>query len=257
MSLWRHGDFLRLWSAQTISQFGSQITMLALPLVALLVLDVSAFQFAVLATVEWLPWLLFSLPVGAWVDRVHRRPVLVLADLARGAALLSIPIAYWLDALTLGQLYVVGFATGVLTAEDDSPVRIWEEEEVMMVRTVADHLAVGISNARLFRQVEEQAITDELTGLYNRRYLQKCLEREVQFAQRSGQTLSLVLFDLDYLKRINDSFGHIVGDLDFKSVAEKAEALTPVPGGVGPITDVWLLRNTAEAAELRAGIGRR
>jgi MFS family permease len=115
LSLWRHGDFLRLWSAQTISQFGSQITLLALPLVALLVLDASAFQVAVLATVEWLPWLLVSLPAGAWVDRVRRRPVLILADLGRGAALLSIPIAYWLDALTLGQLYVVGFATGVLT----------------------------------------------------------------------------------------------------------------------------------------------
>jgi MFS family permease len=115
LSLWRNADFLRLWSAQTISQLGSQITALALPLVALLLLDASAFEVAVLAMVEWLPWLLFSLPVGAWVDRVHRRPVLIVADVARGAALLSIPIAYWLDALTLGQLYVVGFATGVLT----------------------------------------------------------------------------------------------------------------------------------------------
>src|SRR5215208_5322064 len=115
MSLWRNVDFLRLWSAQTISQFGSQITGLALPLVALLVLDASAFQVAALATVEWLPWLLFSLPAGAWVDRVHRRPVLVVADLGRGVALLSVPIAYWLEALTLWQLYVVGFTTGVLT----------------------------------------------------------------------------------------------------------------------------------------------
>jgi MFS family permease len=115
VSLWRNADFLRLWTAQSISQIGSQITALALPLVALLLLDASAFEVATLAMVEWLPWLLFSLPVGAWVDRVHRRPVLILADLARGVALLSIPIAYWLDALTLGQLYVVGFATGALT----------------------------------------------------------------------------------------------------------------------------------------------
>jgi MFS family permease len=106
---------MRLWSAQTISQFGSQVTVLALPLVAILVLDASAFEVAALTTVEWLPWLLFSLPAGVWVDRMRRRPVLILADLGRGAALLSIPIAYWLDALTLGQLYVVGFATGVLT----------------------------------------------------------------------------------------------------------------------------------------------
>jgi MFS family permease len=115
MSLWQNRDFLRFWSAQSISQLGSQITALALPLVALLLLDASPFEVAVLATVEWLPWLLFSLPVGAWIDRVHRRPVLILADLARGVALLSVPVAYWLDALTLGQLYVVAFATGVLT----------------------------------------------------------------------------------------------------------------------------------------------
>src|SRR5919108_1851082 len=107
MSLWRNGDFLRLWSAQSISQLGSQLTGLALPLAALLVLHASATEVAVLAALEWTPWLLFSLPVGAWVDRVHRRPVLILADLGRGVALLSVPVAHWLGALTLWQLYAV------------------------------------------------------------------------------------------------------------------------------------------------------
>src|ERR687887_1304355 len=115
MSLWRNGDFLRLWSAQSISQLGSQLTGLALPLAALLVLHASATEVAVLAALEWTPWLLFSLPVGAWVDRVYRRPILVAADIGRGIALLSVPAAYAADALTLGQLYVVAFATGVLT----------------------------------------------------------------------------------------------------------------------------------------------
>jgi MFS family permease len=115
LSLWRNRDFLRLWSAQTISQFGSQITVLALPLAAILVLDASAFQVAALTTVEWLPWLLFSLPAGVWVDRLPRRKVLVVTDLGRAAALISIPIAYAFDALTLGQLYAVGFVAGTLT----------------------------------------------------------------------------------------------------------------------------------------------
>ncbi len=115
MSLWRNRDFLRLWSAQTISVFGSQITMLALPLAAILVLDASATEVAVLAALEWLPWLLFSLPVGALVDRMRRRPVLVLADVGRAAALLSVPAAYAADVLTLEQLYAVGFVTGVMT----------------------------------------------------------------------------------------------------------------------------------------------
>jgi MFS family permease len=115
MSLWRNADFLRLWSAQTVSQFGTQITLLALPLAAILILDASATEVAVLAALEWLPWLLISLPVGALVDRMRRRPVLVLADIGRAIGLLSVPAAYGLDALTMWHLYAVGFATGVLT----------------------------------------------------------------------------------------------------------------------------------------------
>jgi MFS family permease len=113
--LWRHADFLRLWGASTVSQLGSQITLIALPLVAVLVLDASAFQVALLTTFDFLPFLLFSLPAGVWVDRLARRPILIVTDLARAAVLLSIPIAYGLDVLTLGQLYVVGFLVGVLT----------------------------------------------------------------------------------------------------------------------------------------------
>jgi MFS family permease len=106
---------MRLWSAQTISQFGSQITLLALPLAAIVVLDASAFEVAALSAAEGAPWLLFSLPVGAWVDRVLRKPILVVADVGRALVLLSVPLAYALDALTIWQLYAVGFATGVLT----------------------------------------------------------------------------------------------------------------------------------------------
>jgi MFS family permease len=115
MSLWRNRDFLRLWSAQSISQLGTQITGLALPLAALLVLHASAAEVAVLAALEWTPWLLFSLPAGAWVDRMRRRPVLIVADVGRAAALFSVPAAYAADVLTLGHLYAVAFATGLLT----------------------------------------------------------------------------------------------------------------------------------------------
>jgi MFS family permease len=113
--LWRNGDFLRLWSGQTISQFGSQISGLALPLLAILVLDASAFEVAALGVAEFLPFILFSLPVGAWVDRLRRRPILIVADWGRAVALASIPVAYVLDSLSITQLYVVGFIVGVFT----------------------------------------------------------------------------------------------------------------------------------------------
>jgi MFS family permease len=113
--LWRHADFLKLWAAETVSQFGSQITGIALPLVAVLTLHATAFQVAALGTVDFLPFLLFSLPAGVWVDRLPRRPILVIADLGRAFALASVPLAAVLHHLTLGQLYVVGFVTGTLT----------------------------------------------------------------------------------------------------------------------------------------------
>ena len=113
--LWRQRDFIKLWSAETVSQFGTQFTLLALPLAAIDVLHASAFEVAALTTVEFLPFLLVSLPAGVWVDRMRRRPVLIVGDLARAALLASIPIAYAFDALSIGQLYVVAFLVGIAT----------------------------------------------------------------------------------------------------------------------------------------------
>jgi MFS family permease len=113
--LWRQGDFLKLWGAQSVSQFGSNISQIAIPLVAVLVLDATAFEVAALGTVEFLPFLLFTLPAGVWVDRLPRRPILVVADVGRALALGSIPFAAALHGLTLAQLYVAGFVTGTLT----------------------------------------------------------------------------------------------------------------------------------------------
>ena len=113
--LWRHGDFLKLWSATTVSQFGTQVSQLALPLVALLILDASAFEVAALGVVEFLPFLLFTLPAGVWVDRWPRRPVLIAGDLGRAALLATIPVAYVTDVLTLAQLFTVGFLVGICT----------------------------------------------------------------------------------------------------------------------------------------------
>jgi MFS family permease len=106
---------MSLWGAETISQFGSQVTFLALPLVAILVLHESTFKVALMTTVEFLPFLLFTLPAGVWVDRLRRRPILILGDLGRAVALLSVPIAHWLGVLTIWQLYAVGFAAGICT----------------------------------------------------------------------------------------------------------------------------------------------
>jgi MFS family permease len=114
-SLWRHADFMRLWSAETISQLGTQVTLLALPLTAILVLDATPFEVGVLTALEVAPFLLVGLPAGVWVDRMRRRPLLIAGDLVRAAALGTIPLAHALGQDSMAHLYGVAFVTGVAT----------------------------------------------------------------------------------------------------------------------------------------------
>ena len=114
-SLLRHPDFLKLWTAETVSVFGTAITQLALPLIAATVLDVTPFEFGLLTTIEFLPFILLSLPAGVWVDRLRRRPILIAGDIGRAIAIASIPVAFYFDVLTIWQLYIVGFINGCLT----------------------------------------------------------------------------------------------------------------------------------------------
>src|SRR3990170_3258219 len=105
--LWRHADFRRFWAAETVSQFGSQVTLLALPLMAAITLDASPFEMGLLTAMGTLPFLLVGLFVGVWVDRMRRRPIMVVADVGRAAVLLIIPVVAWLDRLNMGVLYAV------------------------------------------------------------------------------------------------------------------------------------------------------
>ncbi|HYL51244.1 MAG TPA: MFS transporter [Acidimicrobiia bacterium] len=114
-SLFRHRDFLHLWCAESVSQLGSQVSLLALPLVAITVLHATTFQVGALTAVEMSPFVLVGLPAGALVDRLPRRPVLVWCDIGRAVALSSIPITYAFDALSYAQLLAVVFVTGTLT----------------------------------------------------------------------------------------------------------------------------------------------
>jgi predicted MFS family arabinose efflux permease len=115
-SLWRHADFLKLWVGQTISELGSVVTRTAMPLVALLVLGGGPLEFALLVISESLAVLLVSLVAGAWVDRLRRRPLLIWADALRAVLLLSVPVAYALNALRMEQLYVVLFFVAAVGA---------------------------------------------------------------------------------------------------------------------------------------------
>jgi MFS family permease len=115
LGLFGDHDFRQLFLADTVSQIGTQVTMLALPLVAILALDARPLEVGVLAACEYAAFLLVGLPAGAWVDRMRRRSVLIVGDLGRAALLGSVPLAWWAGVLTMPQLYVVALLTGVFT----------------------------------------------------------------------------------------------------------------------------------------------
>jgi MFS family permease len=111
--LWRSPDFRRLWTSLTITAFGSQITNLALPLTAALLLQATPFQMGVLVALETLPFALVSLHAGVLLDRVRKLPIVIAADLGRGIVLLVIPAAAFTHVLSIEILYAVGFLCGV------------------------------------------------------------------------------------------------------------------------------------------------
>ena len=113
--LLRHADFRRLWAADALSQAGTQVTVIALPLLLIKVLDAGPFEVGLLTTCEFLAFLVVGLPAGVWVDRMRRRNVLLVADLVRGLLYGSLPLAWALDVLTLAQVYAVALVAGVCT----------------------------------------------------------------------------------------------------------------------------------------------
>ncbi|MFN8538869.1 MAG: MFS transporter [Thermomicrobiales bacterium] len=111
----KNADFIRLWIGQTVSLFGSQITTLALPLLAALTIGATPGQLGLLVAAGSLPDLLVSLVAGVWVDRLRRRPLLIAADLGRAALLLAIPLAAFAGVLHFWLLVAVAFGHGLLT----------------------------------------------------------------------------------------------------------------------------------------------
>ncbi len=113
-----------------------------------------------------------------------------------------------------------GRLIGMLLVRSDDASRSWTESELLLLHTVAHQVTVAINQANLFAQLQQQALTDALTGCYNRRAFEMQLERDLQFATRMRQPLSLIMLDLDNLKEINDRLGHEGGDNALRMIAE-------------------------------------
>jgi len=113
--LWSHPDFLKLWTGQSISELGSQVSQLAIPWLAAVELHASPLSFSLLGVLGFLPFILFALPAGVWVDRLRRRQILIVGDSARAALLALIPILWAAGVLQIWHLLVLEFVIGIFT----------------------------------------------------------------------------------------------------------------------------------------------
>lgn len=150
--LWSHRDFLKLWSGQAISEFGSQISGLAIPLLAAVSLDASPFAFSLLGVLGFLPFILFALPAGVWVDRLRRRQILIYGDAARAVLLAIIPVLWAIDALQMWHLLVLQFVIGIFTVFFDVAYQSY-----LPALIEREHLVDGNSKLQLTAGVSQVA----------------------------------------------------------------------------------------------------
>ena len=139
--------YRRLWTSILISSFGGQVTMLALPLTAVLLLHASPTQMGLLTAMELLPFVLFSLPVGVWLDRVRKLPVYIVGELTIGAVVASVPLAWWLDWLSIEWLYVCGFVIGTVYTIAGSAAQIVLTQVVARDRLVEAHAKNALASS--------------------------------------------------------------------------------------------------------------
>src|SRR6478609_6223846 len=145
--LWSNHAFVRVWSAATVSIFGSLITRFALPVIAILTLHAGPFEVAVVRSIDLLSALLVGFVAGAWVDRLRRRPVLIRADLGRAVLLLTIPVSFVLGTLALWQIIVVAALAAILTTFFDAADNAYLPTIVERERLVEANSALAASGS--------------------------------------------------------------------------------------------------------------
>lgn len=145
--LLRDRVYRRLWTSILTSSFGNQVMMLALPLTAAVLLQATPTQMGLLTAIELLPFLLFSLPSGVWLDRVRKLPVYIVGETSVALAAASIPLAWWLGWLSMGWLYVVGFVLGTVHTVAGTAAQIVLMQVVARDRLVEAHAKNALASS--------------------------------------------------------------------------------------------------------------
>jgi MFS family permease len=145
--LLRDAVYRRLWTSILISSFGGQVTMLALPLTAAVLLRATPTQMGLLGAMEIAPFVLFSLPAGVWLDRVRKLPIYVIGEVILSLAVASIPLAWWLGWLSMTWLYAAGFVIGTVFTVAGSAAQIVLTQIVPRERLVEAHAKNALASS--------------------------------------------------------------------------------------------------------------
>ncbi|MGO9995672.1 MAG: MFS transporter [Steroidobacteraceae bacterium] len=145
--LLRDATYRRLWTSILISSFGGQVTLLALPLSAAVLLHASPTQMGLLTAMEIAPFVLFSLPTGVWLDRVRKLPVYVVGELSIAVTVATVPVAWWLGWLSIRWLYFVGFVIGAVNTTAGSAAQIVLTQIVPRERLVEAHAKNALASS--------------------------------------------------------------------------------------------------------------
>jgi predicted MFS family arabinose efflux permease len=145
--LLRDRTYRRLWTSILISSFGGQVTLLALPLSAAVLLHASPTQMGILTAAEIVPFTLFSLPSGVWLDRVRKLPVYIIGELSISVTVASVPLAWWLGWLSIDWLYFVGFVIGAVNTTSGSAAQIVLTQIVPRERLVEAHAKNALASS--------------------------------------------------------------------------------------------------------------
>jgi MFS family permease len=156
-SLWHHHDFRQLWAGDAVSQFGWQLVGLAMPILAVRVLDAGEFEMGLLGTFEMLAFLVVGLPAGAWVDRWRKRRVIIVGDLVRALVLMTLPAAWLLDGLTMLQVYVVALVVGTVTV-------FFDVANQSYLPTIVPSPQIGEANAKIMATQSVASIAGPAVG---------------------------------------------------------------------------------------------
>jgi len=145
--LLRDATYRRLWTSILISSFGGQVTLLALPLTAAVLMHAAPTQMGLLTAMEIVPFVLFSLPSGVWLDRVRKLPVYVVGELSIAVGVATVPVAWWLGLLSMHWLYFVGFLIGAVNTTAGSAAQIVLTQIVPRERLVEAHAKNALASS--------------------------------------------------------------------------------------------------------------